>query len=252
MHIIPSPLHQKAAQRDSSYFPKSLHHLKNRCVEWLSSQTPKYLAEAATIAFVEILSQSMSVATVGKLANRIALFQVENELKKINFGMGLLTSLILTPIKEEIFFREIIQNLCLKRIPQIVLKRTAPEKAACLDTRTGKIARIMITSMLYTALSGILLSRQVNQIAPYDFKLTSFVIKALFMHILFNYQFQSGTIYESKKGILGSIAKQVHLKCYLTLGSMLLNVPIIKTGCFYVLNLTRLPEPIQRGAFSCK
>ncbi len=70
--------------------------------------------------------------------------------------LGLKTSTILStgclvPIFEEFIFRELIQEELLTKLPRYIIKNVSPGNEIIMDSQAAKIARITITTTLFSA-----------------------------------------------------------------------------------------------------
>jgi hypothetical protein len=108
--------------------------------------------------------------------------------------MGVIT---IFAAEEELIFREVVQQLLLKQIPQFVLERVSPGTEALLDTKIYTVARIAFTASFFA-----LVHLSNSGVVP-DCFVQAQVISAFAAGILF------GIIKESSLGLLGAIASHV-------------------------------------------
>jgi|GEM_PF-6874779 membrane protease YdiL (CAAX protease family) len=101
---------------------------------------------------------------------------------------------VIVPLQEEIFFRGLLQDVLLTRIPKFIVKKIAPGNETVLDTTIAKAARILLTSAAFSA------AHLSNEGVESD----SFVAVQLVSAFMIGIGF--GLLKESKAGLLGSIA----------------------------------------------
>lgn len=109
------------------------------------------------------------------------------------------TTLLTTPLLDELAFRGGIQDLLLTRIPKLVLKKIAPGQESLLDSKVYKAAKIILTSALFALRQTV------------HFEVNGPLIGSVFVVYAFTAGVALGVMKESKPGILGCVtAYSVH------------------------------------------
>lgn len=78
------------------------------------------------------------------------------------------TDPLLTGLTEEFFFRYVIQSALLKEVPKLILKKISPKNVDFIDHKISKMARIILTSLLFALAHGSLAGKCSN-LAPQFF-----------------------------------------------------------------------------------
>lgn len=100
---------------------------------------------------------------------------------------------IIAPIQEEIFFRGLMQDILLTRIPKYMIKKIAPGKETSLDSTAAKAVRIALTAFIFS------IAHFTNKGLFSDSYVTAQVIGSFIFGI------GLGMIKDSKAGLLGAI-----------------------------------------------
>lgn len=99
------------------------------------SACPQYFRDIRTSSFA-ITSPELPLETRDTVADGVLFVQ----------------GALIPALVEETFLREIVQDILLKRMPSCVLKRVMPGKEKLLQTKTYTVARIVLSSALFSAL----------------------------------------------------------------------------------------------------
>ncbi|MDP1836370.1 MAG: CPBP family intramembrane metalloprotease [Chlamydiales bacterium] len=101
------------------------------------------------------------------------------------------------PIIEEVIFRGLIQDVFLTRVPKYIAKKIAPGTETALDSNIAKVARIVLTAVLFSAIHipnyGALPSSYV------DMQLASTFVLGIVL----------GALKESRAGLLGAMGAHI-------------------------------------------
>lgn len=104
---------------------------------------------------------------------------------------------IASPIREEIMYRGLHQDVLFTRVPKWILKQIAPSKVHYLDSTTAKVIRIALTAFLFS----------LAHIGNFGSMSDDYVARQLFTTLV--YGVVLGALKESRVGLLGCISSHV-------------------------------------------
>lgn len=132
--------------------------------------------------------------------------QKTNAISGSRYFLNLFTlAIIKAPIKEEIQYRMVIQDLFLMRIPKYIIKKVAPGKEKILDSKGMKAARIFLTATLFAR--AHLINKEISWAYTARQVPSTFVMGVFF-----------GLMKESKAGLMGAIGMHMANNIIASLG----------------------------------
>lgn len=135
-------------------------------------------------------SSQIQASNKGSLLEQLGIkTDSSSDLKKSIFKVAVLQA----AVYEELIFRGLIQDILLKRIPQLIIKKLAPGKEKLLDTKTAQAFRITISATAFSAIHLINLL-----VFPKEYVIPQVVITFVLGIFL-------GVIKESRLGLAGTI-----------------------------------------------
>lgn len=108
----------------------------------------------------------------------------------------LIIASIVVPLIEELFFRGIIQDFILKRVPNFLLKKMRPIKSIFSDSTRAKICRVALTTGLFSAFHLLSIGSASSELKSF---MQIQAIGAIPLGLFF------GAIKESPLGLFGTI-----------------------------------------------